>query len=165
MCGNKELFVELHEVSPDRHVTLGDSSKIPVKGKCKILIKLKNGNYDFISDVYYITNLKSNLLSLGQLLEKRYHIIMKKFYLTIKDAYDNLIASVKMSRNRMFTLNIKSDVLKCLNVIVKDEAWLWHLRFWHLNFGGLKLLSSKNMVRGLPTIDHLDEICEACIFG
>ncbi|KAL5776703.1 hypothetical protein ACOSP7_009629 [Xanthoceras sorbifolium] len=70
---------------------------------------------------------------------------MKKFYLTIKDAYDNLIASVKMSRNRMFTLNIQSDVLKCLNMIVKDEAWLWHLRFGHLNFGGLKLLSSKNM--------------------
>ncbi|KAL5743757.1 hypothetical protein ACOSP7_026614 [Xanthoceras sorbifolium] len=70
---------------------------------------------------------------------------MKNFYLTIKDAYDNLIASVKMSRNRMFTLNIQSDVLKCLNVIVKDEAWLWHLRFGHLNFGGLKLLLSKNM--------------------
>ena len=30
---------------------------------------------------------------------------------------------------------------------VRDESWLWHFRFGHLNFGGLKLLHKKNMVK------------------
>ena len=127
-------------------VTFGDSSKIPVKGKGKILIQLKNGNHDFISDVYYVPDMKNNILSLGQLLEKGYDISMKNLSLSIKDACDNLIANVKMSKNRMFSLNIQHDAMKCLNAIVKDKAWLWHLRFGHLNFSGVKLLSRKNMV-------------------
>ena len=37
---------------------------------------------------------------------------------------------------------------------VQDESWLWHFRFGHLNFGGMKLLHTKNMVKGLPLIDR-----------
>ena len=33
---------------------------------------------------------------------------------------------------------------------VQDESWLWHFRFGHLKFGKLKLLHTKNMVKGLP---------------
>ena len=44
-----------------------------------------------------------------------------------------------------------------------DENWLWHLRFGHLNFGGLNLLNTKGMVRGLPLIEKLDSLCEGCI--
>ena len=39
-------------------------------------------------------------------------------------------------------------------VEVKDEKWLWHLRFGHLNFGGLNLLHRKGMVKGLPLIEN-----------
>ncbi|KAJ3704843.1 hypothetical protein LUZ61_008548 [Rhynchospora tenuis] len=46
-----------------------------------------------------------------------------------------------------------------------DKAWLWHLRFGHLNFGGLKELSKKSMVKGLPQIDHCDKFCERCVLG
>ncbi|XP_042032258.1 uncharacterized protein LOC121778946 [Salvia splendens] len=69
MCGNKELFVELKKTSYG-DVTFEDSSKVAVQGKCNILIKRKNGNHGFIYDVYYVSAMKSNILSLGQLLEK-----------------------------------------------------------------------------------------------
>ena len=47
----------------------------------------------------------------------------------------------------------------------KDENWLWHLRFRHLNFGGLNLLNRKGILRGLPLIEKPDSLCEGCILG
>jgi len=79
------------------------------------------------------------------------------------------MSEVKMRRNRMFPLRIRA-YLKYKEVIAavtqeafqsepKDENWLWHLRFGHLNFGGLNMLSRKGMVRGLPLIEKLDNLC------
>ena len=80
-----------------------------------------------------------------------------------------------MTRNRMFPLRIRA-YLKNKEVIAavtqeafqsvpKDENWLWNLRFGHLNFGGLNLLSRKGMVRGLPLIEKPDSLCEGYILG
>ncbi|GAU35304.1 hypothetical protein TSUD_389290 [Trifolium subterraneum] len=135
-----------------------DESKVAVKGKGNVLIRLKNGDHQFISNVYYVPNMKSNILSLGQLLEKGYDIQLKNNNLSIRDHSNKFIAKVPMSRNRMFVLNIQNDVAQCLKMCYKEESWLWHLRFGHLNFGGLELLSKKEMVRGLPYINHPNQL-------
>ncbi|GJV20172.1 retrovirus-related pol polyprotein from transposon TNT 1-94, partial [Tanacetum coccineum] len=49
--------------------------------------------------------------------------------------------------------------------ISNDHLWLWHMRYGHLNFGDLKLLSSKGMVKGLDQIDHPNQVCEGCLLG
>ena len=61
----------------------GDTSKISVKGKGKILIRTKNGTNKYISDVYYVPALKNNLISLGQLVERGYDIHLKDNSLVI----------------------------------------------------------------------------------
>ena len=48
---------------------------------------------------------------------------------------------------------------------VKDENWLWHLRFGHLNFGGLNSLHRKGMVKGLPLIEEPENLCEEHILS
>jgi hypothetical protein len=48
---------------------------------------------------------------------------------------------------------------------VHDDSWLWNFIFGHLNFGGLNLLHTKDMGKGLPLIEKLERICEGCIFG
>ena len=49
-------------------VSLGDSSTLPIEDKGKIRIHQKDGKPEYISDAYYITNMNSNILSIGPLL-------------------------------------------------------------------------------------------------
>ena len=65
----------------------------------------------------------------------------------------------------MFPVDIHMGDFKCLNAIMNNESWLWHLRFGHLNFQSLENLSKRNLVNGLPHIHNPDQLCETCIFG
>jgi hypothetical protein len=58
---------------------------------------------------------KSNILSLGQLLEKGYEIKMKDRTLTLLDTKEYMIAKVVMTKNKMFLPNIEMNVPKSLN--------------------------------------------------
>ena len=84
-----------------------------------------------------MSSIKTNFFSLRQLLKKDYDIQLKNSSCLIKDHGNNVKANVPMTRNKMFLLNIQHDVIRCLKVYFKDSSWLWHLRFRHLNFGGL----------------------------
>jgi hypothetical protein len=101
------------------------------------------------------------MLSLGQLLEKSYTLYMKDYHLTVKNDNERLIVYVKMSKNRMFPLNIQYDTTKCLRVITNNEIWSWNLRLEHLNFTSLKMLASKKIVKDMPYIDHPKKACES----
>jgi hypothetical protein len=114
MYGDKDKFMELDEAIRG-NVTFVNHSKVAIKGKCTILIKLKDESYQFIGDVYYISNVKSNILSLGQLLEKGYEIKMKDRTLTLLDTKEYMIAKVVMTKNKMFLPNIEMNVPKSLN--------------------------------------------------
>jgi hypothetical protein len=47
---------------------------------------------------------------------------MKDCTLTLLDKKKDMIEKVAMIKNRMFLLNIETDVPKCLNACVKDET-------------------------------------------
>jgi hypothetical protein len=44
-------------------------------------------------------------------------------------------------------------------------VWLWHMRYGHLNFLALRKLSQEEMVRGLPEVEHVDQVCSNCLIG
>ena len=120
--GDKLKFASIDE-KVQGNVSFGDSSKIQICGKGTILISSRNGSHRLIHDVYYVPKLKSNILSLGQILEKGYEVNMKNRCLWLRDQSENLIAKVYMSKNRIFLLNLKTIEVKCLKVDVRDEAW------------------------------------------
>jgi len=88
------------------------------------LITLKNGDHKYIYDVFYVPDIKSNLLSMAQLAKKGYvmHIIENKFSIFVKKS--NLIVKTFLSKNRMFPVDIHMGDFKCLNAIVNNELWL-----------------------------------------
>jgi hypothetical protein len=49
---------------------------------------------------------------------------MKDRTFTLLDTHGAMIANVTMTKNKMFLLNIETDVPKCLKACVKDETWL-----------------------------------------
>jgi hypothetical protein len=83
MYGDKEKFMELDEAIRG-NVTFANHSKVAIKGKCMILIKLKDGSHQFIDDVYYIPTIKINILSFRQVLEE-YEIKIKDRTSTLLD--------------------------------------------------------------------------------
>lgn len=107
MCGSKSSFFRLNE---DFHTTVcfGDNSSVNVMGKGDIQIRTKSDNIETISNVLYVPNLKSNLLSVGQLQEKGYVITIQEGTRQIYDQARGAIAHVKMAPNRLFPLKIKS---------------------------------------------------------
>lgn len=161
MCGDRSVFSELDE-SFHNTVKFGDNSTVPVEGKGKVSIQTNSNSIRTISDVLFVPTLKTNLLSVGQLQEKGYEIIIKDGVCAVHDAQLGLIAKVKMTPNRMFPLYIQNTPFSCLSTKLKDAAWLWHFRYGHLNFGGLKVLQQKEMVVGLPHFDSPSEICGDC---
>jgi len=68
-----------------------------------------------------------------------------------------------MTKSKMFLLNIETGVPKCLKACMKDEIWLWHMRHGHVNFDSLKMMSQKKMLKGLPSIIHLNQLCKGCL--
>nr|GEY80823.1 hypothetical protein [Tanacetum cinerariifolium] len=86
--------------------------------------------------VYYVEGLNHNLFSVGQFRDADLEVAFRKSTCHIRDLKGN-------------------DLL---------TAWLWHRRLSHLNFDTINLLSTNDIVVGLPNLkfvkDHLFSSCE-----
>nr|GEV71615.1 hypothetical protein [Tanacetum cinerariifolium] len=143
MSRQRNLFTELTKVIQG-YVSFGDASKIEVKGRRNIRF-LYAGKERAIEDVYYVPAMKSNILSLGQLMKKGFLVLMKNGKLLLKNREGSFRALVNMCKNHTFKLDLNSVGEKCLRSDLTDKESVWHLRFGHLHFNGLKELVKKNM--------------------
>ncbi|KAL5808678.1 hypothetical protein ACOSQ3_029369 [Xanthoceras sorbifolium] len=125
MCGSKSSFSYLTEGFRTT-VSFGDCSTVSVMGKGDIQIKTRNGYVETISNVFYVPDLKSNLLSAGQLQEKGYIITIQKGACEIYDPSKGAIVVVPMSSNKLFPLRIE-NVQTCLMALAFS---LWSFEFW-----------------------------------
>ena len=57
-------------------VKFGDGSSVKIQGKGTIVFGCRNGEQWMLEEVYYIPNLCSNLVSLGQLTESGHKIVI-----------------------------------------------------------------------------------------
>lgn len=128
-----------------------------------------NGVIHIVQDVFNVPELKNNLLSVGQLLEKGLAVLMQSNECRIYHPTKGLIIQSNMTTNRMFVLLSHTQPIKkenkegCLQATTQDLAHLCHRRYGHLSYKGLNILQNKGMVRGLPNFSKYEIICTDCL--
>lgn len=65
-------------------------------------------------------------------------------------------------RNEMFPLDVSQMENFVLKIKENNDSMVWHLRYGHMNFNGLKLLRDNGMVSSLPKITHI-KVCEGYV--
>jgi len=162
MTGCRAAFSELDEKHAGS-VRFGDGSRVEIRRRGTVLFRCKNGEHRALSEVYYIPELRSSIVSLGQLDEHGAEVLIRGGVLRIRDQDGRLVAKVKRSRNRLYLLDLKIEQPVCLAAACTEKPWLWHGRFGHLNFDALGRLGK--MVDSLPEIRHAGELCDSCLAG
>ncbi|KAL5567627.1 hypothetical protein UlMin_024202 [Ulmus minor] len=163
MTKDEIIFCNIDKIKTK--VKIGNGEFVEAIGKGTIAVDTKQGKR-YISEVLLVLNIAQNLLSVGQMVEKGYSLHFEGNSYTIYDKKDKslIIARVKMQENRCFPIEWRYAIDIAMKAQV-DESWLWHRRFKHFNFHGLKKLRQKNMMRDLPTIKEMDETCEGFMLG
>ncbi|WJX35321.1 hypothetical protein P8452_23331 [Trifolium repens] len=145
---NKEWFFDFDNSYRD-FVKLGDDSKMAVMGKGDVKLNI-NGTVNVISSLYYVPGLKTILLNIGQLQQKKITFLFKDDLCKVSHEDKGLLFVTTMSNNRMYMLSASVLNPMCLKTSKQESTLLWHDRYAHLSFKGLNTLSKKQMVKGLP---------------
>ena len=104
------------------------------KGKGTIMVETKKGTR-FIKDVILVPNLKENLLSIGQMMEKGYSLHFEGDTCTIYDKNNKKweIAQVKMEKRWRKEIESFKYTTNFVMKAQVDDSWLLHQRFGHFN--------------------------------
>jgi hypothetical protein len=128
MTGSKAAFSEL-DGNIASTIKFGDGSQVVIRGRGTIIFRCRNGEHRALTDVYYIPQLRSTIVSLGQLDERDNKVLIKDGVLSIRDQERWLLAKVIRSQNRLYLLDLKVEQPICLAAQRTKEPWLWHARW------------------------------------
>ncbi|KAI3728691.1 hypothetical protein L6452_17332 [Arctium lappa] len=154
------------------HVAFGN---IPDGGKISGKGDVTKGKMAF-EDVFYVEQLRYNLLSVSQVCDKKHSILFTDSECIIlaprfKVVDEKMILLRTPRKDNVYCLdmeNVSND--SSLNCLVSkaslDESSLWHRRMCHMNFKTMNKLVKNNLVRGLPSkVFSCDDHCVACLKG
>ena len=164
MTGNRDWFCKLDELVTGK-VKFCDDSRIDIRGKGSIKFTGKNGESKILANVYYIPDLKSNIISLGQATEAGCDVRLREDYLTLHDRDGNLLVKATRSRNRLYKVDLKVESTKCLQLVALSNSTKWHTRLGHINLETIKSMVTKELVVGIPSVPKEKEICASCLLG
>ena len=154
------------------YVAFGSDSK---GGKITGKGMVSKGKMTF-SDVYYVEQLKYNLLSVSQVCDKKHSILFTEtecLFLApgFRVVDENQILLRTPRKDNVYCLDLEtvssSSSLNCLfSKASLSESSLWHRRMCHMNFKTMNHLVKNNLVRGLPQKEFsCDDHCVACLKG
>jgi hypothetical protein len=162
MTGTRSMLTQLDEQGT---VRFGDGSRVNIRGMGSVVMQDLNHGHKVLTDVYYIPELKSNIVSLGQLEEKGFKYVGEDGRLCVFDQERALLISAPRTENRLYLAKFGLSPPVCLLTQSESQSWLWHARYGHLNFRALSDLNSKEMVDGLPAVTKVEKVCDGYVLG
>lgn len=164
MTGDRRYFTRIDD-SITGKVRFGDDSRIDIKGKGSISFIDRNGDQRVMKNVYFIPDLKSNIISLGQATETGCDIRMKGDYLTMHDQEGKLLVKACRSRNRLYKVRMGiKDTTRLFLTTITDSS-RWHARLGHVNLETIRNMIQKELVDGIPRVTIEKEVCGSCLLG
>jgi hypothetical protein len=136
---------------------------VEIEGVSSVIFVVESDEHRLLTGVYYILLLRNSIISLGQLDESGSHVEIKDGVMRIWDHHRRLLAKVTRGTNRLYVLNVQVVQPLCLAARWDDEEWQWHKRFRHFHLKTLKRLSAKGMVRGLSSLDHVEQFYDVYV--
>jgi len=164
MSGSRATFVDL-DTGITGSVWFEDGFVVRIKGIGTMLFSYKDGEHRSLPNVYYLPCLTSNIISVGQLDEGGYQVLVEHGVMRVRDEDRCLLAKIPRSPGRLYNLDVTIARPVCLAVHTDDDAWRWHQRFGHIHFAALRKMGREELVRGLPVIDQVQQVCDACLAG
>jgi hypothetical protein len=164
MSGARLAFAELNTAVRGT-VSFGDGSVANIEGYDTVLFNCNNGEHRSFAGVYYIPCLTSNIISIRQLDEAGYKVNIEDGVLRIREQSRKLLARVSRRPDLLYVLELEVTRPVCLAARGKEESWRWHSRMGHVNMNALRKMAREELVRGLPQIEQVDQLCDACLAG
>ncbi|KAI3701697.1 hypothetical protein L6452_26961 [Arctium lappa] len=171
MTGNMACLKNFKKIDGG-HVAFGNT---PDGGKISGKRDVTKGKMIF-EDVFYVEQLRYNLLSVSQVCDKKHSILFTDSECIIlapgfKVVDEKMILLRTPIKDNVYCLdmeNVSND--SSLNCLVSkaslDESSLWHRRMCHMNFKIMNKLVKNNLVRGMPSkVFSCDDHCVACLKG
>ena len=151
MTGSRGAFSDLNTTVTGL-VRFGEGSVAQIEGSETVLFSLKNGEHRSFTGVYYLPQLTANIISVGQLDEGGFQVLVEHSVMRIRDEEQRLLAKVPRWAGRLYVLDVKLACPVYLVARTDDEAWRWHSHFGHLHFAALRKMAREELVCGLPLL-------------
>lgn len=164
MTGDRRHFSEIDSIITGK-VRFGDNSRINIKGKGTISFIDMNGESRKMMEVYFIPDLKSNIISLGQAIEAEFDIRIRGEHLTMHDSHGKLLVKANRSKNRLYKVRIVIKDAARLHLNEITESKRRHARLGHINTNTMKAMIQKELVKGVPSVNVTKDICSSCSLG
>jgi hypothetical protein len=161
-----------------QNISTADGASHQVAGIGSTTVSSHSGSIN-LKRVFYVPVLTRNLISVGSLTDDGNMVLFtKKKCLIFQDDISQTILATGTRDliNGLYKFGPTSSFQTTVNQITTSphnsnisskptDIQLWHLRYGHLHYAGLYLLSQKEKVRGLPLFKMSHEICSDCMAG
>lgn len=164
MTGLRSAFSDI-DSKITGNVQLGDGSIMRIGGRGTVMFACKNSEHRMLHNTYYLPHLAANIISVGQLDETGFKVLAEDGVMRIWDEQRRLLVQIKRSPDRLYVLDIDLASPVCLVARAGEDAGRWHARFGHINFTALRKMGRDELVRGLPVLSQVHQVCEACLAG
>ncbi|WVZ95284.1 LOW QUALITY PROTEIN: hypothetical protein U9M48_041069 [Paspalum notatum var. saurae] len=154
MTGSRAAFAELDSTVTGT-VRFGDNSVVTIAGRGTILFSCRDGSHPALTGVYFIPRLRSSIIGLGRPDNSRMAPSDRD-----RAAGNGTTLGEQSLRAPAahHEAGVPSSEAGGGGMEVAREVWPHQLR-------ALERMAKKEMMRGLPMIEHVGELCDSCLAG